>query len=541
MLQSILGSEPKLSPLVSGLVATAAIAALYAASIKALKDVTAKKLPERANAPFPVPYISPGLPVVGHTLDMVHNADRFLDWLLELCQSTGGKPFMLRLLGRSDLLIDADPDHHEQILKTQFDNFIKGDQFYEMLVDVAGPNVVLIDGERWKYQRKILVSLFSTRVLREHMMPIVQKHTHILLNIFQKAAVGQKPIELGELMHQFTLDSFAEIGFGSELGSLESGEEHPFGKAMDNALHIAAARRMVPMWLWKAKRWLNVGSERQLRESIQVMDTLVMGIISDGIAKHQRGHADINEDDRRTHRDIVSIILDRMHADGQPVEPSEIRSIALLSLIAGRDTTANAVCWILHMLHEHPRVEEKLRAELLQKLPKSATSDDYMPSMEELQDLPYLEATISENLRLLPIFPYTSRQCIRDTIFPDGTFIRAGTVLGLPHYALGRLKSVWGEDAAEFIPERFLDSKTGKVLDLPAATSSAFGAGPRICVGRRLATMEMKLLIACIVGRYHLVELPGQSVRYKLALSLTMKDPLMVNVERVSHSVAESA
>lgn len=230
-----------------------------------------------------------------------------------------------------------------------------------------------------------------------------------------------------------------------------------------------------------------------------------------------------------------------MHADGRPVEPSEVRSIALLSLIAGRDTTANAVSWILHMLHEHPRVEEKLRAELYEKLPKLATSRDYMPSLEELQDLPYLEAVINENLRLLPIFPYTSRQCIRDTVFPDGTFIQAGEVLGLPHYVMARLTSVWGENAAEFVPERFLDAKSGEVLDLPVATSSAFGAGPRICVGRRLASMEMKLLLACIVGRYHLVELPGQTVRYKLALSLTMKDPLMVNVQHVNQALAKSA
>ncbi|GMF34618.1 unnamed protein product [Phytophthora fragariaefolia] len=535
MLQFFLNRDLKLqqpSLLVAGLIAATLATALYISRTKSLKTNKDQE------CVLPIPYISDGLPVLGHTLDMVHNADRFLDWLLELTKSRDGEPFKLRLLGRSDLLIDAVPEHHEQILKTQFDHFIKGDQFYEMLVDVAGPNIVLIEGERWKYQRKVLVSLFSARVLREHMMPIVKKHIRVLLGIFEEAAVQQTSFEINELMHRFTLDSFAEIGFGSKLESLKSGQEHPFGKALDEALHIAAARRMVPMWLWKAKRWLNLGSERKLRESVEVMDSLVMGIISEAIAKHKERR---QEEDIGQEKDIVSIILERMHADGQPVEPAEVRSIALLSLIAGRDTTANAVSWILHMLHKHPRVEEKLRAELLAKLPKLASSPEYMPSQEELQDLPYLDAVINENLRLLPIFPYTSRQCIRDTVFPDGTFIRAGDVLGLPHYVVGRLKSVWGEDAVEFIPERFLDANSGELLDLPAATSSAFGAGPRICVGRRLATMEMKLLIACIIGRYHVAELPGQSVCYKLALSLTMKDPLIVTVQRVGQTAAESA
>jgi cytochrome P450 len=533
MLQSFFHRQPS-SLLVSGLVASAVLAALYASSSTLRKHGKPKK-----DVGDPVPYISEGLPLLGHSLDMVRNADRFLDWLLELSQSRDGKPFMLRLLGQSDLLIDAVPEHHEQILKTQFANFIKGDQFYEMLVDVAGPNVVIIEGERWSYQRKVLVSLFSARVLREHMMPIVEKHTRVLLAIIEDAAAQHKPFGLNALLHRFTLDSFAEIGFGSELGSLKAGQDHAFGKALDDALEIAAARRMAPVWLWKAKRWLNIGSERQLREAVEAMDSLVMGIIAEAIAKQQqRGQEEL---EKRTERGIVSIILDRMRADGQPVEPSEIRSIALLSLIAGRDTTANAVSWALHMLHEHPRVEAKLRAELLQKLPKLAASDDYMPSLEELQDLPYLEAVVCENLRLHPIFPATTRQCIRDTVFPDGTFIRAGAVLRLPHYVMARLKSVWGATAAKFIPERFLDPQSGAVLDLPAATSSAFGAGPRVCVGRRLATLEMKLLLACIVGRYHLAELPGQTVRYKLALSLAMKDPLMVNVARVNSTIAESA
>ncbi|KAG1697322.1 hypothetical protein DVH05_016605 [Phytophthora capsici] len=518
----LLLSSHQPSLLVSSILAAAVVATIYASNAKHLGDK--KELPG-GEAPIPVSYIPNGLPILGHTLDMIHNADRFLDWLLELSESQDGKPFVLHLLGRSDLLIDAGPEHHEEILKTQFDNFIKGDQFYDMLVDVAGPNVVIIEGERWKYQRKVLVSLFSARVLREHMMPIVQKHTQVLLGIFEDAAVQQRPFEINKLLHRFTLDSFAEIGFGSKLGSLQSGQEHPFGKALDDALHIAAARRMVPKWLWKIKRWLNVGSERKLRESVEVMDALVMGVISTAVKHHEY-------EEERTGRDIVSIILDRMRADGQAVELSEVRSIALLALIAGRDTTANAVCWVLHMLHEHPHVEEKLRAELLQKLPKLLTFE-YVPSLEELQDIPYLDAVINENLRLLLIFPYTSRQCIRDTVFGDGTFIPAGSVLGLPHYVMARLKSVWGENAAEFVPERFLDPHTGDVLELPVAASAAFGAGPRICVGRRLATMEMKLLIACIVGRYHLEELPGQTVRYKLALSLTMKDPLMVRVQRV--------
>ncbi|KAL3662162.1 hypothetical protein V7S43_012962 [Phytophthora oleae] len=111
MLQSFIRHQPSL--LVSGLLAAAVVVAFYTSNAKRLSD---KK--ESSEKP---PFLSPTSPsdsILGHTLDMVRNADRFLDWLLELSESRDGEPFLLQLLGRSDLLIDAVPEHHEQILKT---------------------------------------------------------------------------------------------------------------------------------------------------------------------------------------------------------------------------------------------------------------------------------------------------------------------------------------------------------------------------------------------------------------------------------------
>lgn len=95
-------------------------------------------------------------------------------------------------------------------------------------------------------------------------------------------------------------------------------------------------------------------------------------------------------------KDIVSILLDSEDATGEPVLPKDVFNISLAGVLAGKDTTGDATSWLMHLLHENPRVENKLRAELLAKVPKLAEDESYVPPMEELDAITYLEATIRE-------------------------------------------------------------------------------------------------------------------------------------------------
>ncbi|KAE8999111.1 hypothetical protein PF011_g14761 [Phytophthora fragariae] len=109
--------------------------------------------------------------------------------------------------------------------------------------------------------------------------------------------------------------------------------------------------------------------------------------------------------------------------------------------------------------------------------------------------------------------------------------IEQNTDIGLAFYTTGRLTSVWGEDALEFKPERFLDAETGEVTKVSSSKFCAFSAGPRICVGRNLAFLEMKIVIANILSRFHLVPEPGQKPAYTQGITLGMQTPLMMRVE----------
>jgi len=185
------------------------------------------------------------------------------------------------------------------------------------------------------------------------------------------------------------------------------------------------------------------------------------------------------------------------------------------------------------MLSENPNVETRLRSELLTHMPKLVKDPEYVPTAEELSGVYYLEATIRELLRLLPAGPLIATHCVKDTVFPDGTFVPKHTDIGIAFYTIGRLTNVWGEDALEFKPERFLDAETGEVLKMSSTKFCAFSAGPRVCVGRNLAFLEMKIVIANILSRFHLVPEPGQTPAYTQGITLGMQNPLMMRVKAV--------
>lgn len=370
LLPSVLGADDKFGPILLGLATATAVVTFFS---------VCKKSPP-PDGVIPVSFL-PGIPLLGNTLEMVANIPRIQDWISDQFQERNGNPIGARLVGKNKLIYLAKPEHFEQVLKTQSSNFSKGIDVHVVFSDFMGNGILLVNGDRWKYHRKVLVNLFSARAMREFMTPVVQKNVHVLMEILSNASDTGKEIDIYRLMNKFTFETFTEIGFGQQLGNLKSIEDHPFEVAFDEAHYICTERFSYPVWLWKLKRWLNVGSERLLRDSLVVINEYLMETISTAMKRREQGHS------RSVNKDIVSIILDSMEKSGQPITPSDIRDIAFAGMIAGRDTTADALSWLMHELDHHPRVLKKLREELMTKLPQFGNLHNYVPSMDEVQDL----------------------------------------------------------------------------------------------------------------------------------------------------------
>ncbi|TMW62743.1 hypothetical protein Poli38472_005361 [Pythium oligandrum] len=354
----------------------------------------------------------------------------------------------------------------------------------------------------------------------------MRKHATALLNVFDRSSEKGEAIDLVKIFNSFTIETFAEMGFGIEMNCLDAEEEHDFQSAFDSAQRMVVLRYQRPSFVWKPQRLFGIGAEKQLKQDIKVIDDTVFDIISKALANRQNQKATDTPN-------LVSIFLDRAEdaedEDGN-IDPVFLRDMVVNFVFAGRDTTAQAMCWFFLNLSKRPEVAKKLREEIATMIPELVEGKIKVPTMEQVQQLTYLEAAIKESLRLYPAVPTTLKLVEEDTLLSDGTFLRKGWFAVILAYALARATHVWGPDATEYKPERWVDETTGKVRNESAFKFFSFNAGPRICLGMNLAMLELKLVLTSLLTRYQLDLVPGQTITYDNALTLAVKGELFANV-----------
>merc|ERR1712216_167811 len=202
--------------------------------------------------------------------------------------------------------------------------------------------------------------------------------------------------------------------------------------------------------------------------------------------------------DIEARKSFVGLFLEDATKSGEDLSDSYLRDLVLNFLIAGRDTTAQALSWTIFCLTQHPEAANKARQEIIDVCGIRG------PAYEDMNRLPYVNAVLSEALRLYPSVHTDSKVAASDDTLPDGTWIARGTEILYDIYSMGRDKDIWGDDAESFRPERWIE------LDEPPTNYQyvVFNAGPRECLGRRLAMAEMKACLAMLLP----------SVSFKLAV-----------------------
>ncbi|KAJ7634986.1 cytochrome P450 monooxygenase [Roridomyces roridus] len=185
---------------------------------------------------------------------------------------------------------------------------------------------------------------------------------------------------------------------------------------------------------------------------------------------------------------------------GNPMGRAELTAEALTLLIAGSDTTSNSTCAIIYYLAKNPAAQKKLQAELDEQL---GTEDEKVANGEQVKRLPYLDACINEALRL-----HSTSALGLPRIVPEGGLVigehafAEGTVLSVPSFTIHRDPNVWGADVEAFRPERWFEEDKKEAMQ---KTFNPFSVGPRACVGRNLASLELQIICASILRRFHFV------------------------------------
>ncbi|KAI4303475.1 hypothetical protein MLD38_039098 [Melastoma candidum] len=465
-------------------------------------------------------------PIAGTMFNQLLNFGRLHHYMTDLAK----KHSTYRLLSpfRNEVYT-SDPVNVEYILKTNFDNYGKGAYNYAILKDLLGDGIFTVDGEKWRHQRKLSSYEFSTKVLRDFSSVIFRRNATKLAGILSEAAKGKQIIDIQDLFMRSTLDSIFKVAFGVELDSMCGSDQEgaEFSAVFDDASACTLWRYVDVSW--RVKKLLNIGSEAKLKKHVKVIDNFVYKLIRSKIElmKNLEDGSSMKKDD------ILSRFLQVTDTN-----PTELRDIILNFIIAGKDTTATALSWFIYMVCKHPGVQEKVVQELNKVTHLNGSLSEFANSITEevLERMQYLHATITETLRLYPAVPVDAKICFSDDTLPDGFSVRKGDMVSYQPYAMGRMKFIWGNDAEEFRPERWLDGD-GKFQQESPFKFTAFQAGPRICLGKEFAYRQMKIFSAVLLGCFSFkMADEGKEVNYRTMINLHIDGGLHVLVSRRQES-----
>ncbi|GMF33390.1 unnamed protein product [Phytophthora fragariaefolia] len=208
------------------------------------------------------------LPILGNTLDVLwFQRHRLHDWMTEQSLASGGKPWLLTGIGQRPKVVLMSPKAYEDVFKTQFDVFVRGAG--ETVKEVLGEGIFNVDGDKWRHQRRVTSHLFSMHMLKDCMNAVVREKTVKLREVLALCEERGVSVSMKSLLNKFTADTFTRIGFGVELNGLDDPVDVDVYQPLDAALQVVQARLQSPVWLWKLRRLLNIGSERVMRESMK--------------------------------------------------------------------------------------------------------------------------------------------------------------------------------------------------------------------------------------------------------------------------------
>lgn len=381
------------------------------------------------------------------------------------------------------------PKNVEYVLSTNFKNYPKGAWSQGKLMDLLGRGIFNVDGEEWHLQRKTASHMFTAKLFREHIWLVVIRNSQKLRTMLETAD-PTKPLDVFNLMNRFTLDTIGEIGFGKSIGSLED-PSSPFLASFDIAQQTVFRRFFLPAWwIW---RLLGRGPERDTAEHFGRLDDYARNVVRELRANIARGEDSTKLDgdadgDVEARKSFLGLFLQDARSKGEDLSEDYLRDLVLNFLIAGRDTTAQALSWTMFCLCKHPDVETRARQEVVN------VCQGRECTYEEVGRLPFLQAVLSEALRLYPSVPIDIKCAVDNDTLPDGTWVPRGSIVMYNIYGMNRDSSIWGEDAHIFRPERWLENPAPNNYTYPV-----FNAGPRECLGRRLSLVEMKTCLATIL------------------------------------------
>jgi len=374
-------------------------------------------------------------------------------------------------LGPMDTYLLTEPEHIERVLVSEADRFSKPEFQGDALGDLLGKGLLLSEGQTWREQRRLATPAFKMDRLTGFADDIVA-HNEAMLSDWRDGAV----VDIEQAMTRVTLAVITDLMLGTDLS-----EERI--QTIREALEPLGARFEPDPVRFAAPAWLPMPGDSEYDAAVETMES----VIADIVAERRGSEGDPETDEGPD--DLLSILLRARARDEQTDE--QIRDEVMTILLAGHDTTALTLTYSWYLLSQHPTVEARLHEELEEQLGGEP------PTMADVPTLDLVGRVVDESMRLYPPVYAMFRDPAEPVTF-DGYTVPEGATIMLSQWAMHRSERFW-DDPEGFDPDRWVgDDDRSRFAYFP------FGAGPRHCIGKHLAKLEAKLILARTAQEYRL-------------------------------------
>jgi cytochrome P450 len=412
--------------------------------------------------------------------------------------------------GFKRVLVTSNPDVLRRILKDNYENYRKSEIQIKRMGHFLGRGLLTSHGEEWRKQRRLIQKGFSPTSL-----DALTDGMHVSLEegiARFEASVAAGPVDLGREMTAITFTMVARSLFGARMTIAE------IEQISDAIARIQAfiVRQIVQPYL---APWFVVSGELRRHERLRQTGDAIL-----------RGHIEERRKTRAPGTDLLQILLDAIDPDtGKGMSDDQVLCESMQLLVAGHETSANALTWILYLLERNPNYLKRVCAEF------DAVSGQLPIGPQHLKHLKLAMCIVEEALRLYPPFWMVDRVAMSDDQ-AGGFNIPAGQTIIAFLYGVHRSAKYWSEPSA-FHPERLKDDdrKTGRGF-----TYLPFGGGPRGCIGSGYAMLQILMVLSVVLRRFAFSIADGRDVEVMPMIILRQKSGEFTQARHISYPAKEN-
>ncbi|KAG1862400.1 cytochrome P450 [Suillus tomentosus] len=414
-----------------------------------------------------------------------------------------------------DYIVTTEPQHVKTILVTDFHNYVKGAKFRDAADSVLGTGVFNSDGETWKLHRTMTRPFFTHDRISH--FEIFDRHASRTIALAKDRSRMDLAIDFQDLISRFTLDSASEFLFGHCTDSLSVELHFPdntleptntkgrgdiataFADAVSQAEH-AISRRVLIGSAWPMTEIFADSTAQHMK----VVDEFLDPILEAALTRHSTA-AKLDANQTTGDQTFLDHLI-KLTSDFKVIKDETLNI-----LLAGRNTTASTLTSAIYLLAMHPEILSRLREEIISKVGPTR-----MPTYGDIKEMKYLQAILNETMRLFPALPFDVREAVHDTTWTSPEpgkkplFIPGGVMVIYSVFLMHRRTDLWGPDALEFDPDRWLDERMRKYQLTNPFIFLPFNAGPRICLGQKFAYNEMSFMLIRLLQNFSAIALSSE-------------------------------